>query len=538
MSPSRSDHTNSVKFHSITTAAVLLIAGGQHVAAQALSDAIGITDGYLRGKELAKTYCAGCHLQPRPDIADKETWKTGILPWMKIILGLNPEQVDTAIDSELIKQSGAVMTSPAMTLDVWNDIIAYYIEEAPEIALPPYKRPEIEITESGFTPKPQRYGSNNPMAFTVHIDSPNKQIFVSDGLGKEVDILDNTGKQFASLAVGNLPAWINDTPEGLYITSLGQFWPREIPAGALHFAKREGNSFATPELILDKLQRPAHTSIGDLNGDGREDLVISMFGNYMGHLSWFQKSEAGDYEEHVIYPKAGALKTELRDLDNDGDLDIATLISQAEESFFIYWNDGIGNFTATRIFQHQPAFGHTFFEMVDFDKDGDLDIIATNGDNGEFNTPPRRFHGIRIYLNDGNNEFRERYFFPMSGAFKALARDFDGDGDLDIAAVSFFPDYKTSPRESFVLLTNQGDYQFTPATIKECIAGRWITLDAGDIDGDEDIDLVLGAVKIGPRDVPPFLAQAWNRSGLTTLVLENTFKAPKSPPKLLLPTSN
>ena len=125
----------------------------------------------------------------------------------------------------------------------------------------------------------------------------------------------------------------------------------------------------------------------------------------------------------------------------------------------------------------------------------------------------------------------------MSGAYRAVSEDFDGDGDRDIAAVSYFPDYKSSPRESFVYLENQGDYKFKPSTIKECIAGRWITLEAGDIDGDGDKDIVLGAVKIGPRDVPPFLAEAWNRSGLTVLILENTFKKKSAQPKLLLPTS-
>ena len=526
-----------MKLPSIAAAALAASAGVLSADAQALSDAIGISDRYLRGRELSETHCAGCHLRPDPGIASKETWKTGILPWMKIILGLNPEQLDTAIDSDLIKGSGAVMTSPAMTIDVWNDIITYYIEEAPVVAPPTYKRPEIGLMTEGFVPKPQRYGSNNPMAMGLFIDEPNRRLFVADGFGRDVDLLDAEGRQFGALPVDNIPASITETDEGLYITSLGQFWPRELPEGALHFARREGNGFAEPSVVLDTLKRPVHTSVGDLNADGREDLVISMFGNYVGHLSWFEKLESDGYKEHVLHPKSGALKTELHDLDQDGDLDVVTLISQAEESLFIHWNDGAGGFTSERVFQHQPAFGHSYFEMLDFDGDGDLDVLATNGDKGEFDTPPRRDHGVRIYLNDGENKFAERWFFPMSGAYRAVSEDFDGDGDRDIAAVSYFPDYKSSPRESFVYLENQGDYKFKPSTIKECIAGRWITLEAGDIDGDGDKDIVLGAVKIGPRDVPPFLAEAWNRSGLTVLILENTFKKKSAQPKLLLPTS-
>ena len=57
-------------------------------------------------------------------------------------------------------------------------------------------------------------------------------------------------------------------------------------------------------------------------------------------------------------------------------------------------------------------------------------MVAANGDIVDLYNAPRNYHGIRIYLNQGDFEFEEAYFYPMYGAYDAKAADFDGDGDL------------------------------------------------------------------------------------------------------------
>ena len=117
--------------------------------------------------------------------------------------------------------------------------------------------------------------------------------------------------------------------------------------------------------------------------------------------------------------------------------------------------------------------------------------------------------------------FKQEFFYPINGCYKAIARDYDGDGDLDIATISFFADYAHQPEEGFVYFKNTGNFNFMPYTLPEGKLGRWLTMDAGDIDGDGKIDLVLGNFSIGP--VMNKSAVDWKKSP-SFILLKNTGK--------------
>jgi hypothetical protein len=143
-------------------------------------------------------------------------------------------------------------------------------------------------------------------------------------------------------------------------------------------------------------------------------------------------------------------------------------------------------------------YGSSSFELADVNQDGHPDIVYTCGDNADYSVVFKPYHGVYIFLNDGHNRFYRKFFYPINGCYKALARDFDGDGDLDLAVIAYFADYGQHPEEGFLYFENRGGMHFTPYTVPAARSGRWLTMDAGDVDGDGRPDIVLGNFSIGP----------------------------------------
>jgi hypothetical protein len=60
------------------------------------------------------------------------------------------------------------------------------------------------------------------------------------------------------------------------------------------------------------------------------------------------------------------------------------------------------------------------------------------------------YHRIYVFTQAADGTFAPAHFQPLPGAYAAVAEDFDADGDLDLAAISFFPDFARQPRQGFV----------------------------------------------------------------------------------------
>jgi len=132
------------------------------------------------------------------------------------------------------------------------------------------------------------------------------------------------------------------------------------------------------------------------------------------------------------------------------------------------------------------------------------------------------------YLNDGNNNFKEAFFYPMYGATRCVANDFDKDGDIDFGVLSTFPDYERRPEYAFVYLENQDSKQFAfkEATFAAVNSGRWLLLDSGDVDKDGDDDIILSSFTYSFTPVPNDLKLHWKEKSYDLMILENQLKNP------------
>ena len=483
-----------------------------------------------RAEALARQHCATCHLFPEPALLDKKTWSSQVIPRMAIRLGLSPESINRHPEAEALWKSGKFPKEPTIPVADYQAIAAYYQAKAPAqpVAQKPLAPIGLELPQ--FTAKPSRFRRTVGAVNMVRIDEQRRQIFHSDGLNQFLDVLDANGNRVESLKVGNVPVGFEENDGSFFLTMIGTFSPSDIPRGELALVQRRDGRFVRTGTLLSGIPRPTHTSLADLNADGDTDLIVSMYGNNIGRLSWFERGDGGKLREHVILPRSGTLSTAVHDFNGDGHPDIAALVAQELEAMYVFLNDGKGTFEPRMIFQEHPLMGHSSFELTDFNRDGRPDFVVTSGDNGEYPSPPKNYHGIRVYLNRGGLKFEQSLSLPLNGAFKALARDYDQDGDTDIAAVSYFPNYKTTPRESFVYFENDNG-RFKPNTFRTCISGRWLTMDAGDVDGDGDIDLALGNYTYGPDKaihVPEFLIKTWEQRGPPVMILYNNLRQPKA----------
>jgi hypothetical protein len=480
--------------------------------------------------QLGKTYASGacrqCHLLPDPNLLDKKSWQNYILPKMMLYAGLSSLDQVKVEDKDLVKASGIVPSVPRITRDHWGPIVTYYLQSAPEQALTQAAKPEVKIGLKQFRVEPPRFRHDPPLTTLVKIDAAERKIYVADARSQTLDCLNADGIREASIEIGNIAVALTKTERGLYLACIGHYFPSERKQGQIILLEKRPEGY-TRKVILSDLPRISGLEIADLNGDGRKDMVACMFGYLTGRLSWYENLGGDDYREHVLFPKAGPMQAIVHDFDQDGTPDIAALMGQESDGVLGFFNDkqSPGTFKEQDIVRWPPSYGPDAFEAVDFNKDGLMDLLVANGDAADYPQPPKRYHGIRLFLNKGRGIFERAYFFPLNGAFRAVARDFDGDGDLDIAAVAFFPDYELRPREGFVYLENQGEMKFTAATFQQSMTGRWVTLDAGDIDGDGDEDIVLGSMTDMPGSFPPpQLKEFWDKRGPSVVILRNLAK--------------
>ncbi len=480
-----------------------------------------------RGKSLSAVYCQSCHSLPDPSLADTHTWEKGILPNMGPKLGIfkfeNKAYPYFKYDFNLSHDFYPL--KPLLKPDEWKSIMDYYMATSPDSVNAAANDQPIGEGLPGFSAIVPAFTYPSPAVSLVKINeqNPDHDIIVSDAIKHTIYRFNKQLQPIDSFDSKGPVVDIEIEKDNWLACNIGVLNPNNGKFGSgeyLHM-NAAGKLQADSAILFKNLARPVQLTAADLNNDQKTDYVVCEFGFLTGALSWMENLGNGKFDRHVLRPLPGAVKAYVQDYNHDGLPDLWVLFAQGEEGIFLFTNKGHGQFEQKEVLRFPPIYGSSYFELDDFNKDGEPDIVYTCGDNADYSTILKPYHGTYIFINDGKNNFKQQYFFHINGCYKAIARDYDGDGDLDIATISFFSDYTRRPQESFVYLQNNGNFSFKPFTTKEAQSGRWLTMDAGDIDGDGKIDLILGNFSIGPVMIKSKVD--W-KSGPPFIILKNTTK--------------
>jgi len=473
------------------------------------------------GEQLARIRCASCHAYPDPGLLPLDIWKETVLPRMGHQMGIYADTktratlIEPGLGGQVVEQAGVFPLKPTISEREWKAIQAFYLSRAPE-ALTLKNGAPVDTLLHRFEVKIPDWRIAPPSTTMVSI-RPEGGLYLGDANKKRLYWLDQDLRieKAANFAEGIVH--LDHQAGGLFITMMGTFSPTDAPSGAAIYMPDGGS---TAQIILEGLQRPVHTAWVDVQGDGLLDAVVCAFGKWTGSLSVYTQQKDGRFINTVLRDKPGALQCYVRDLNNDGHPDILALFGQGDEGVFQYMNNGKGEFTEKRLLSFPPSWGSSRFRLADMNADGREDILYVCGDNADYRPILKPYHGVRIYLSDGRGGYEESFFYQLYGAYDAIPADFDMDGDIDLAMISFFPEYSARPVRAFVYLENT-ENGYAAHTFPDETMGRWIVMDAGDVDGDGDLDLVLGSLAF---EVVPDKGEVarWVKEGIPFVLLENT----------------
>ena len=221
------------------------------------------------------------------------------------------------------------------------------------------------------------------------------------------------------------------------------------------------------------------------------DLVVGEFGYDDGETRWMENLGHWQFRSHIVQSLSGVIHTIPVDLNHDGHMDFVSLVSQEWEEIYVFENDGKGNFQSHLVWgSTNEDYGSSGIRLVDLNKDGLVDILYTNGDAFDYLPPrPRPWHSVQWLENKGNFKFEHHPIGLLPGASAAVAVDLNGDGNLDVAAVSAYNFWEKPESQSMVWYENDGKMHFTEHDISHSPT-HLISLEAADMNGDGKPDLV------------------------------------------------